>query len=325
MPDEPPARDPQDPLDPSPREAEASPKKPTLRERADVISERADTAKRAVEARAEVLRTRHASVRLAYQAYERDRRQAGALLAGGIAYRLFLWLLPTALFAVGIVGLLADISSTSPERVAHDAGFGAALALTVGQAAQQSGKGSLSLILLGGVLALWAGRAAVKALILTASVAWGMRPPPLTRGLVKSLTFSGICIGLMLLSGLLNILHRGPLGTDLLLELVTLAGMVALSVWMQSVLPHEEGAPWTAFVPGAFVLAVGSGPAAARHPGLPRRQARSRGRPLRGARRGCGVHGLAVPRRATDRRLRRGERRDDGAPQGTEATDAEAG
>ena len=258
MPDEPPARDPQDPLDPSAPEVEASPKKPTLRERADVISERADTAKRAVEARAEVLRTRHPSVRLAYQAYERDRRQAGALLAGGIAYRLFLWLLPTALFAVGIVGLLADISSTSPERVAHDAGFGAALALTVGQAAQQSGKGSLSLILLGGVLGLWAGRAAVKALTLTASVAWGMRPPPLTRGLVKSLTFSGICIGLMLLSGFLHVLHRGPLGTDLLLELVTLAGMVALSVWVQSVLPHEEGAPWTAFVPGALVLAVGT-------------------------------------------------------------------
>ena len=115
MSDEPPAPDPQDPLDPSAPEVEASPKRPTLRERADAISERADTAKRAVEARAEVLRGRHASVRLAYQTYERDRRQAGALLAGGIAYRLFLWLLPTALFVVGVVGLLATISSESPE------------------------------------------------------------------------------------------------------------------------------------------------------------------------------------------------------------------
>jgi membrane protein len=258
MPDEPPARDPQDPLDPSAPGEEASAKKPTFRERADAISERADTAKRAVEARAEVLRARHASVRLAYQAYERDRRQAGALLAGGIAYRLFLWLLPTALLAVGIVGLLADISSTSPESVAHDAGFGAALALTVGQAAQQSGKGSIYLVLLGGVLALWAGRAAVKALMLTASVAWGMRPVSLTRGLVRSLTFSGICVGLMLLPGLLKVLHRGPIGVDLLVELVTVAGMVALSVWMQSFLPHAEGATWTAFLPGAIVLAIGT-------------------------------------------------------------------
>ena len=258
MSDDPPAPDPQEPLDPSAPKIDAPPQRPTLRERADVISERADTAKRAVGARAEVLRARHASVRLAYQAYERDRRQAGALLAGGIAYRLFLWLLPTALFAVGIVGLLADISSTSPERVAHDAGFGAALALTVAQAAQESGKGSIYLVLLGGALALWAGRAAVKALMLTASVAWGLRPVPLTRGLVKSLTFSGIGIGLMLLPGLLNVLHRGPIGVDLLLELVTLVGVVVLSVWMQSILPHAAGAPWTAFLPGAMVLAIGA-------------------------------------------------------------------
>jgi membrane protein len=258
MPDEPPARDPQDPLDPAAPGVEASPQRPTLRERAEAISERADTAKRAAAARGEILRTRHASVRLAYQAYERDRRQAGALLAGGIAYRLFLWLLPTALFAVGLVGLLADISSTSPESVAHDAGFGAALALTVAQAAQQSGKGSIYLVLLGGVLALWAGRAAVKALMLTASVAWGMRPVSLTRGIVRSLTFSGVCIALMLLPGLLNVLHRGPIGTDLLLELVMLACMVALSVWVQSIMPHAEGAPWTAFLPGAIVLAVGA-------------------------------------------------------------------
>ena len=34
--------------------------------------------------------------------------------------------------------------------------------------------------------------------------------------------------------------------------------MVALSVWMQSILPHAEDAPWTAFLPGAIVLAVGA-------------------------------------------------------------------
>ena len=73
----------------------------------------------------------------------RARPEAGRGPAGGrIAYRLFLWLLPTALFAVGVVGLLADLSSESPERVAHNAGFGAAIALTVAQATQQSEKGS---------------------------------------------------------------------------------------------------------------------------------------------------------------------------------------
>jgi uncharacterized BrkB/YihY/UPF0761 family membrane protein len=62
----------------------------------------------------------------------------------------------------------------------------------------------------------------------------------------------------MVLPGLLNVLHRGPIGADLLLELVIPAGMVALSVWVQWNFPHAEGAPWTAFLPGAIVLAVGT-------------------------------------------------------------------
>jgi uncharacterized BrkB/YihY/UPF0761 family membrane protein len=34
--------------------------------------------------------------------------------------------------------------------------------------------------------------------------------------------------------------------------------MVALSIWVQVILPHAEDAPWTAFLPGAIVLAVGA-------------------------------------------------------------------
>ena len=31
-----------------------------------------------------------------------------------------------------------------------------------------------------------------------------------------------------------------------------------MSVWVQSILPHAEDTPWTAFLPGAIVLAVGA-------------------------------------------------------------------
>lgn len=235
----------------------AQPERPSLRERADAAKRRADGARRSIETRAESLRTRHASVRLAYAAFESDRSQAGALLAGGIAYRLFIWLLPTALSLVGLVGLVADLSSTSPEQVARDAGFGAALAVTVARSASRSGSGSLYLFLLGAVLTLWAGRSVVKALRLTSAVAWRVPPSPLERSIVASVTYTGIAIGLMLLPGVLPLLHRGPFGLDVIVELVALTGLVALSIWMQSVLPHPEGARWKAFVPGAIVLAVG--------------------------------------------------------------------
>lgn len=246
------------PNDPPEQPDAATGARPSFRERADAAKRRADDARRSIEARAESLRARHASVRLAYAAFESDRKQAGALLAGGIAYRLFLWLLPTALLLVGLVGLVADFSSRSPERVAQDAGFGAALAVTVSQAANRSGSGSLYLLLVGAVLTLWAGRSVVKALRLTSAVAWRVQPSPLERSIVAALTFTAIAIGLMLLPSVLPFLHRGPFGLDVIVELVVLTGLVALSVWMQSILPHPEDAPWKAFVPGAIVLAMGS-------------------------------------------------------------------
>ena len=92
-----------------------------------------DSARRSVEAQTESLRARHASVRIAYEAYERDRRQAGSLLAGGLAYRLFLWLLPAALFAVAVVSLFAEATSRTPEEAADATGLGAALAVTVAE------------------------------------------------------------------------------------------------------------------------------------------------------------------------------------------------
>jgi uncharacterized BrkB/YihY/UPF0761 family membrane protein len=241
-----------------PDAATEQPERQSLRERADAAKRRANGARRSIEARAEVLRVRHASVRLAYEAYERDRRQAGALLAGGLAYRLFLWLLPTALLLVGLVGLLADLSSTTPERVAQDAGFGAAIVATVAQATTRSGDASIYLSLLGGVLTLWAGRSVMKALRLTSAVAWRLRPPPIARSIVSSVSFTGIAIGLMLLPGLLPLLHRGPWGIDVMVEIVVLTGLVALSVWVQSILPHADDVPWTTFLPGAIVLAVGA-------------------------------------------------------------------
>ena len=254
---EPPRPAPNDPPEQPDAATGAQPERPSLRERADAAKRRADAARRSIEARAESLRARHASVRLAYAAFESDRRQAGALLAGGIAYRLFLWLLPTALSVVGLVGLVADLSSRSPEQVAHDAGFGAALVVTVAQAANRSGSGSLYLLLLGAVLTLWAGRSVVKALRLTSAVAWRLQPTPLERSILASVTYTAIAIGLMLLPSVLPLLHRGPFGLDVIVELATLTGLVALSVWMQSILPHPEGAPWKAFVPGAIMLGVG--------------------------------------------------------------------
>jgi uncharacterized BrkB/YihY/UPF0761 family membrane protein len=265
MSDEPtsPARD--DPVDagpaaPTPSEAEpsGSDARPTLRARTEALKARAESARRSVEAQTESLRARHASVRIAYEAYERDRRQAGALLAGGLAYRLFLWLLPAALFAIAVVSLFAEATSTSPEEAADATGMGAALAATVATAVEQSGRGSIYLLVLGGVLMVWAARSAVKGLRLTSAVAWGIRAPAPPRSWMSALVFSGLMFGVLLVPNvLLPFLHGGPFVADILVEALAFVAFVALLVWVQDVMPHPEGIPWRAFVPGAVVCTAG--------------------------------------------------------------------
>jgi uncharacterized BrkB/YihY/UPF0761 family membrane protein len=254
---EPPSPTPDDPVDEG-SEQPPSAEKQTLRTRTEALRARAESARRSVEAQTESLRERHASVRIAYEAYERDRRQAGALLAGGIAYRLFLWLLPTALFFVAVLGLFADITSRTPQQAAEASGLGSALTVTVAQAVEQSGRGSIYLLVLGGILMVWAGRSAVKALRLTSAVAWGIRPPPPAHSLVSSLTFTGVSFGVLLLPNVfLPFLHRAPFVADILIEVVVFLGLVALLVWVQMVMPHPEEVPWTAHVPGAVVATAG--------------------------------------------------------------------
>ena len=249
---------PDGPVDEGP-ESPSPTEKTTLRARTDALRARAESARRSVEAQTESLRARHASVRIAYEAYERDRRQAGALLAGGLAYRLFLWLLPTALFVVAVFSLFVEATSRSPEEAAEATGLGSALAVTVAKAVEQSGRGSIYLLVLGGVLMIWAGRSAVKGLRLTSAVAWGIRPPAPSRSWMSSLTFSGVALGVLLVPNvLLPLLHGGPFVLDIVVEALVFVGVAALLVWVQLLMPHPDEVPWTAFVPGAVVATAGA-------------------------------------------------------------------
>src|SRR6478735_73167 len=70
-------------------------------------------------------RDEHASVRLLTDALREDRDTGGALLAGALAFRLFLWLLPAVLVIVALFGF------SSPDRVragVTEAGLGGYMA-----------------------------------------------------------------------------------------------------------------------------------------------------------------------------------------------------
>ena len=97
---------------------------------------------------------RHIAVAVPIRAVERNRRVAASVLAGGFAYRLFLWLLPFGLVVGGALGL-SDANST--EDAVERGGLPGAVTNAIGDASRAAQSDSWWLLAVGVPLLLWAG------------------------------------------------------------------------------------------------------------------------------------------------------------------------
>src|SRR5262249_44686021 len=96
--------------DPDPHKPLEFDVEPTLASRVARWIERGQVRRSRVEA----ARAEHASIDLGFALVERDSAIGGGLLAGALAYRLFVLLLPTALLLVSGLGLYAGSVHESP-------------------------------------------------------------------------------------------------------------------------------------------------------------------------------------------------------------------
>jgi uncharacterized BrkB/YihY/UPF0761 family membrane protein len=168
-----------------------------------------------------------------------------------------LWLLPLSLVAASTVGVIADLSSRTPQDVADRSGLALAMTATIAQAAEEAGRGSFPLLLVGLWLLVWAGKSVVKALRLLAAVAWQTRPTTLAHGIRASLAFSVVATGLLASPVVARPLYAGPFVADLVVWIASTIVAAPLFALLFARLPHPDGLTWTAFLPGAVLLAIG--------------------------------------------------------------------
>jgi uncharacterized BrkB/YihY/UPF0761 family membrane protein len=207
-----------------------------------------------LRASAESARKRHGSVDLCFGLVERDASIGGGLLAGALAYRLFVLLVPTCLLLVSGLGLYADSVDQSTSSVARDAGLHGLIGSEVAAAASGKHRGLLFLVSIPAVV--YALVALYRAIAKVYALAWlgsarGVRTSP--RGVVV-------------------------LAVALVLEIVTLevvswiedghryGGLLALLVYLFAIggawlavsirLPHRA-VRWTGLVPGAALFGAG--------------------------------------------------------------------
>jgi uncharacterized BrkB/YihY/UPF0761 family membrane protein len=194
-------------------------------------------------------------VRLAVQAFESDRRRAGGLLAGGLAYRIFLWQIPLALFLVSALGLATELSGDDPADLARKTGMTAALAGTISEAVAASHSARWWLLVLGAVLTVWAGRGVYRGARLISELAWETRAPRVS-SLKGSLAVTGFGLLAVAMQAFLPKLSEAldiPGLIRFALGLILASSLAFGVLWL---LPRAD-APWTSIVPGAVLTGVG--------------------------------------------------------------------
>jgi uncharacterized BrkB/YihY/UPF0761 family membrane protein len=222
--------------------------------RAARVRARAEGAqRRLVETRATV-----PAVEVAFAATRSDTSVGGSLLACAVAYRLFLWLLPTSLLLTAGLGFLSAAERDGPEQLAEGAGLSAYVVSSVGDASAQATSGRWFLLAVGLIGLYSAGTGGAKAVRAVQARAWGVPPGRPHNRLVASVAFSAVTLAAALATtaGAWVDHESAGLGVALRAALVAVYGLLWLVASMA--LPHASDARWRDLVPGALLLAAGA-------------------------------------------------------------------
>jgi len=141
---------------------------------------------RVLRARVEHARGHHPSLELAFDIVESDSSIGGGLLAGALAYRLFVLLLPSALLFVSGLGLYAGAVDKSPSTVAKDAGLHGLIASQVASTASSNARWLVFIVML--PVVLYATAKLYRAVAIVHAIVWhgsgrGVRITPRGLGL----------------------------------------------------------------------------------------------------------------------------------------------
>jgi membrane protein len=214
-----------------------------------------DQARALLDARRARLAARFQWLAVALETLQADRRMVGSVMAAGVAFRLFLMILPLALLTAALLGFEDSTVAGSPGQVASQYGITRALAHTIQSSAREAKQGRWILLATGLVLLLWTGNGVVQALNGAFRVAWNLE----RRGRSSPLRAIIVVGGLVLAVGATTATASLGAGSPAR-ELPITAGLAVVYAidWyvISRALPHRP-VSWRALVPGSVLMALG--------------------------------------------------------------------
>jgi uncharacterized BrkB/YihY/UPF0761 family membrane protein len=188
---------------------------------------------------------------------ELDARVGGGILAGALAFRIFLFMVPYVYVVFTVLGAISRALGQDPALLARNAGITGILASAVVKVEQQSAWTQAALVL-GAVVTLFiTAGGLLKALYVVHWLIWRVHRVMPT-GLVPKLALIGFALAASALGVAVNDLRNasGVAGAALVVVIITALSFV-LWWWVSWKLPHAP-VPARALAPGALLMAAGA-------------------------------------------------------------------
>ena len=202
----------------------------------------------------EEARRRSAALDATFETIERDSHIGGGMLAGALSYRLFVFSLPAAFFAVSGLGLLASAVGVEPHLISNSVGLGGVVTKQVESTAK--GGSNWWIALSSFFVLVYATRVLLRAIAIAHSLAWE-RSAAAVKVSSRSLGVFGAALAgqLLLLAGVGAVSHQTLIGGIFTL-LVLVFGLAGLWLIVSLQVSHSN-AGWSDLIPGSVFYAVG--------------------------------------------------------------------
>jgi uncharacterized BrkB/YihY/UPF0761 family membrane protein len=193
---------------------------------------------------------------LVREVFEAERDLGGGLIAGGVAFRVFLWLVPFGLVGAALLSFWSEHDEDGLEEASRELGVGAAAAAAAAEALQNGDRNAALVLVFGLVTLAWFTLGAVRALVLAHALAWQLKPARIRRPLRAIAIFNGLFVFYMASAAGVAWLKEQIGETALLGIAVTLAVSTAVALSAMWLLPRRATSI-RELLPGALLVSVG--------------------------------------------------------------------
>lgn len=200
------------------------------------------------------LRQRFWYLDTAVQAFERDVEVGGFVLAGAIAFRLFVYMLPMYLLVLVAAAAAFSVDPSGSQRFSSAAGMSGYIITMLSNATETSRKSMWILV----PATLWAlavaGRSVFRVITVAHANAWRTQPKP-TRA---SASLEVIVFALVCLAGTGTVRYARSQGLMIVAMVIAVGAYTGLWLLASFRLPHDPTASWIDLLPGAVLVSVGT-------------------------------------------------------------------